>query len=279
VRILYISGAKGADYLCDMIFHGLRSLYGADCVDVNRIDFMYRGTPYPPFYTVYGLLEDIEVDREDINAKILARHFDLIVYGSIQRCTEYFEAVRATYPRNRILLLDGEDDHVISPLRGMGVYFKRELATDDADLLPIGFCIPKEKIWNVEFDKSRLFAPCDPRDRSTYVYYGDESLYYSQYAESYYGRTMRKGGWDCCRHYEILAAGALLYFVGLEACPPRTLHFLPKDTLLEARRLADGWNDRSPLLWEGLLLNVRTALRERLTTEAMAKYILEAAAA
>lgn len=276
MKILYISGASGADYLCDMIFHGLRSLFGPDCVDVNKIHFMYEGTPYPPFFTVYGNLPEIEVDREDITRKIQIRHFDLIVYGSIQRCQTWLPEVTSAYHPSRIVFLDGEDDNIIlGPMRGRGLYFKRELTYPDQDLLPIQFCIPKEKILDSIPMKQRLMSALDPHDRSTYVYYGSEEIYYRQYSESYFGRTMKKGGWDCARHYEIIAAGCLPYFEGLEHCPSRTLGFLPKVELLQARQMHDNWVEPNWDRWCDLMMKVRNVLKAHLTTEAMAKYLIE----
>ena len=68
MRILYISGAEGPDYVCDMLFHGLRRLLGADVVDVNRLWYMYahefgegrhdKSQLYGRGFTLYGLLDD-----------------------------------------------------------------------------------------------------------------------------------------------------------------------------------------------------------------------------
>ena len=33
----------------------------------------------------------------------------------------------------------------------------------------------------------------------------NESDYYKDYQRSYFAITCKKGGWDCLRHYEILA--------------------------------------------------------------------------
>jgi len=255
-----------------MLFHGLRSLLGPDCVDVRRISFMYHDTPSPPFFTVYGLLPDIPVDREDIPGKIRARYFDAVIYGSVHRNRDYFDEVRAVYPPSRIAYIDGEDDWSVAEI-GPGLYFKRELNDGHpASYFPIEFCIPREKIRLDSPTKTRLMSPLIPGDPSTYLYYGDEPAYYDQYAVSYFGRTRLKGGWDCCRHYEIMAAGCLPYFEGLESCPTRTLFRLPKPELLHARQLYD----RGSLdLWEYLMEKVRTVLLRDLTTESMARYLLE----
>jgi hypothetical protein len=277
MKILYLSGATGADYQCDMLFHGLRTLLGPDCVDVNFLEFMYQGTPYPPFFSIYGLLPRIDVDRTDIVSKIKNHYFDAVVYGSIQRYQEFLSEVCAAYPSNKIALIDGEDDNVICSARGRGWYFKRELTQPDTDLLPIQFAIPKEKILWEPQSKAHLMAPCDPRDRSTYIYYGSEASYYEQYATSYFGRTMKKGGWDACRHYEIMAAGCVPYFEGLENCPSRTLGYLPKLNLLVAKEIHDHWTGSPKDLedWEKVLIQVHASLYAHLTTEVLAKRVLE----
>jgi hypothetical protein len=46
--------------------------------------------------------------------------------------------------------------------------------------------------------KSRGFSELIPGRASTYIY-TSESTYYKQYSDSFYGLTMRKGGWDCLR--------------------------------------------------------------------------------
>jgi len=282
MKILYLSSASGADYQCDMIFHGLRSLLGPDCVDVNKLDFMYQGWPHPPFYSIYALLPNIEVDREDIQSKISRHYFDLIIYGSVQRHRQHFELVRTLYPTDRIVFIDGEDDHSVVDFVGAGIYFKRELTDQHhPDIKPIQFCIPKEKICSGPFNKTRLMSPLIPGDYSTYVYYGDESKYYDQYSESYFAKTRKKGGWDCCRHYEIMAAGAIPYFEDLENCPSKTLFRMPKEELLMARNIHDGWGkdmdeqDTVSDLYDPLYADIWHTLTTQLTTEAMAKYILD----
>jgi hypothetical protein len=46
--------------------------------------------------------------------------------------------------------------------------------------------------------------------------------------------TWKKGGWDCLRHYEILANGAIPIFEGFDDCPPDTMTSFPKALLKSA---------------------------------------------
>ena len=296
--MLYLSGAKGPDFLCDVLFHGLRTILGPDVVDVARLDFMYHriGDSWTAF-TLYNLLDpDPEPDRSDIEAKIKARYFDIILYGSVLRCREYLPLVLEIYPHNRIGFLDGEDEidtsyigferipeQNLHPWEAKDAtvprdcpYFKREL-TDPSRAIPISFGIPKVKIADPPPAKLRLMALCDPRDRSTYIYsMENQAEYYRQYGESYFAFTRRQGGWDCMRHYEILAAGAVPYFENIDACPAGTLTFLPKDSLREAIALHDRWTGCPQDLddyWK-IHARLRFALLNYLTTEALAKYVL-----
>jgi hypothetical protein len=274
MKVLYVSGAAGADYMCDVAMHGLRSLLGPDCVDVNKMWFMYDTSPHYMFHSLYKLLPDIPVDREDIPAKIAARYFDAIIYGSTHRCRDFLDEVRTAYPRNRIAFIDGEDDGGLAPAVGQGWYFKRELYSPHPDILPIQFGIPKEKIRPIDLSrKATLMAHCDPRDRSTYQYYDSESRYYDQYSDAYFGYTMKKGGWDCMRHVEILAAGCVPYFAGLDDCPADTLALFPREHFIQARDLHDRHFEKAAYV--ELLGAMHRDILPQVTTEAIARRVLD----
>jgi len=48
-----------------------------------------------------------------------------------------------------------------------------------------------------------------------------------------------KAGWDCMRHYEILANKCIPYFVNLENCPTLTMVDFPKKIILETNKYAE----------------------------------------
>jgi hypothetical protein len=104
------------------------------------------------------------------------------------------------------------------------------------DPFPIQFSISETKIKGEIPFKDQDFALLIPGDLSTYIY-NSESEYVRDYSRSYYAITTKKGGWDCLRHYEILAAGSIPYFVNLENCPSQTMTLLPKRLILEAMHL------------------------------------------
>ena len=48
---------------------------------------------------------------------------------------------------------------------------------------------------------------------------------------------MKKGGWDCARHYEILMNGCIPYFIDIEKCPENTMINFPKEVIKESNVL------------------------------------------
>ena len=294
MRILYISNGQNPDYLCDMVFHGLRGELGVDVVDVERVWYMYAGEfgagrhdrskLYGRGLTMFGLLgDDSEVDRTDILQKIRSKYFDLVIYGSIHRCCRFLQDVLLHYSPKQIVFIDGEDETLTIPgLLGRGVYFKRELAAPDVRIHPIQFAIPEERIGTVSRQKTKVEAFIDPRDKRTYIY-KDEAGYYGDYAESLFGVTTKKAGWDCLRHYEIMANRCIPHFLDLDSCPATTMVFLPKDELRLARDLLASrgqafFATREGLeTWAALHERIDQAFRRHCTTQALARYVIEVA--
>lgn len=296
MRVLYISGAQGPDYQCDMLFHGLRSLLGPNVVDAERIWYAYadafgagrhdRSQLYGRGFTMYGLLEpDEDIDRTDVARKIRAHYYDLVIYGSIHRCRSFLRETLDSYRPHEILFVDGEDEpFVVSELIHCGVYFKREMPNPFPGVFPIQFAIPEEKIRTVSRPKIKLLAFIDPRDRSTYIH-PDEVSYYGDYAESLFAITQKKAGWDCLRHYEIMANRCIPWFLDLNLCPSTTLIFLPKQELLAANRLLNtrglGFfeTNEGAEKWLALQQRIDNVLRQDCTTRALARYVIEIASA
>jgi hypothetical protein len=290
MKILYLSGPEKCNYLRDMLAHGFRTLFGPDFVDVVKLDALYNTYPeidklYGHGFTLYGLLPDIPVDRTDIIEKIKTNYFDLIVLN-VPRIDEQSDLFRVQsvfldhYPANKIVYLDGNDDpNLYRSLMDSGLFFKREMHHTQKSAFPIQFCIPEEKIKPYT-QKDYLMAPLDPWDPRTYIY-TDESSYYFDYQRSYYARTSMKCGWDCLRHYEIMAANCMPYFENLENCPVMVMTKLPKVELMKGARMLEQKNGGLFLssvtkhTWEDLMVTVRKQLIENLTTKAMATYVLD----
>lgn len=156
---------------------------------------------------------------------------------------------------------------------------------------PISFSIPTEKFKEIRSrlststNKLHILSPLIPGNSATYIYETEDS-YYRQYNESYFALTMKKGGWDCMRHYEIILAGCLPYFIDIEQCPENTMALWDKQMLLEANALyrnsfenksIDSVTSEDLAAYDDLLERFLAHLESRFTAGNMAKYILETA--
>jgi hypothetical protein len=223
--------------------------------------------------TTFWLIGDNNIDRTNIEEKIKDRYYDLIIYGAIKRCKNYYDLVSQYYPANKVILIDGNDETELDPLYQKHLYFKRELIEDHKNLLPITFGIPTSKLATTNILKTQEYATCIPGQPETYIF-KSEQPYYEDYQKSYYGVTMKKAGWDCMRHYEILGNNCIPYFIGLEDCPKNTLANLPKELLLEAKDLAINFNEQK---YFSILNELFEYTKNNLTTKNLAKYVIERA--
>ncbi|MGO9960304.1 MAG: glycosyltransferase family 1 protein [Solirubrobacteraceae bacterium] len=90
-RILFVN-PNHEDYLADGVFHGLRTLLGANAIDFPKAEYLYD-TASPAVlgrvrgggFTLYGLLADIPLDRDHLLPRALDGEFDLVVFGDIWR--------------------------------------------------------------------------------------------------------------------------------------------------------------------------------------------------
>jgi len=119
-------------------------------------------------------------------------------------------------------------------MMGKGVYFKRELISDNIkNVYPINFAIPKEKIVHTINPKPlNILAPLIPGKYSTYIYENEQD-YYQSYQNSVFALTYKKMGWDSLRHYEILMNGCIPLFLNIDKCPEKILTNLPKKLLFD----------------------------------------------
>lgn len=145
---------------------------------------------------------------------------------------------------------------------------------------PIQFSIPEIKCVQKIPAKYRDFAYIVPGDLSTYIY-TQEQDYYKDYQQSYFAITKYKAGWDCMRHYEILANGCIPYFVDIDECPEDIMVFLPKDLIKEAMNLEGvsyqhiDHNRFNKAKYYALLNKLLEHTRNHLTTKKMAQYVLD----
>ncbi len=186
MRILYVtnhisianaSGGFISDYQNDLVFYGLRELYGDDVVDSTQIISLYKeyeNKIHPRHLwggmTTFWLIGDNNIDRTNIEQKIKDQFYDLIIYGSIKRCKDYYDIVSKHYPDDKVILIDGNDESELDPLYKKHLYFKRELVNEYPNLKPITFAIPTPKLSQPNKNKSQEYATCIPGQPETYVF-------------------------------------------------------------------------------------------------------------
>ncbi len=91
----------------------------------------------------------------------------------------------------------------------------------------ISFSIPQEKIINYQPVKNKLFVQDVVDEEVAKQLYGQknrslfnsEKDYYNDIQISKFGITTKRAGWDCLRHYEIAANGAVICFKDLDKKP------------------------------------------------------------
>jgi hypothetical protein len=185
-RILFVN-PNHEDYLGDGIFHGLRTLLGEDVIDFPKAEFLYDSVRPQVLarvrggaFTLYGLLADLEVDRDHVLPRALDGEFDLVIFSDIWRTfglwTEWSPQLRAAGVP--MVVLDGSDRVEPYPYAGLwwrvrgwwfiprahnrAPYFKREITPATRwfasylalpprlgrtlGLRSISFSIPAEKI-------------------------------------------------------------------------------------------------------------------------------------
>jgi hypothetical protein len=284
MKILYItnyidiakaSGGFINDYLNDLLFHGLTELENIEVVDSTPIIHLYKENQNKiPIHHLWGkgftstyLINNNNIDRSNIEEKIKDKYFDLIIYGAVNRCLDYYDIVSKIYPSNKIFLIDGSDSVDIHNLSTVHPYFKRELTLNKC--IPIHFAIPECKITLNKLNKIQEYGSIIPGQGG--YKFDIEQDYYNDYNKSYFGVTMKKAGWDCMRHYEILANNCIPYFIDLENCPKQILTNLPKELLLEARELAKNFEEQKYFI---ILNKLFEYTKNKLTTKQLANYVL-----
>ena len=184
----------------------------------------------------------------------------------------YFLQALEYYPKNKIIAVDGNDETPLHPIYELGIpYFKRELIFDYVNVFPIGFAIPKSKV-NFNKNKTRNHSFITPKDISTYIY-NNEKDYYNDYGQSRFGVTIKKGGWDCLRHYEIMSNGCIPNFLDINDCPEKTLALFPKE--LCSRVLSDLSVEREEDVYDKYIDAFENHFLKHNTTDALGKYVID----
>lgn len=290
MRVLYITnynsiyqaGSFISDYQNDLLFYGLYELQQegviTELVDSTPIIHLYKENESKidkrllwGGFNSFWLIDKDDVDRTNLEQKIADKYFDIVVYGAVRRCTDYYDLVSKVYPNDRVIVVDGNDDTDIDERFTKHSYFKRELLQYKVGVSPISFAIPECKILPPNYNKTQDWATCIPGDKSTYIF-TDEQSYMQDMSDSFFAYTTKKAGWDQLRIYEILAAGCLPYFPDLNNCPIMTMRTYPKFLVHQASELVlKKFDEKQYYFTRDLLLEIT---KEQLTTKALAKYVL-----
>jgi len=240
MRLLFVPTTRVSaqnDYLEVSILHGLRALMGNDCVDYPRKKIMYHDFSDISKDQLHGrgftLLTEPIKDLSEENREL--SNFDAVLYGCGHMYSEGVVKEFNNISNNNVWVLDGHDLYGDAPRKTkfndeevIGVQFrksfKRELVEKIPDVYPTGFGIPRYQIRSIDLTKKdQLYQKTAPdyaifrevRDVGGGVSHHKftvEEDYYNDLSRSWFGLTCKKGGWDCMRHYEIMAAGSVLLF-------------------------------------------------------------------
>lgn len=145
-------------------------------------------------------------------------------------------------------------------------------------IYPLSYCIADECIVNDDVleNKTTLISNLIPGNTSTYAFGADDEVAYNKmYQSCLFANTRKKGGWDCLRHYEIMANGCIPIFNDLENCPPQTLTTIPKQLIQEASARLLPWNYNNKLLYDSYVKNMLQHVRDNCSASATAKYFLK----
>ena len=204
-------------------------------------------------FTLYGLLLEptTNIHRGQIWKRLEDGYFNAVIISNIWRQWGIILQWAQLLTKQTLILLDGDDDERYYPKSksryktfGVGTglrkllnmksthMFKREWTEQTSwylhpcNMHRTSFAIPEEKIVVDSLNKQQLF-PTHIVDKQVASLLGKNSSYAFLEEEDYrrdlssarFGVTCRRSGWDCLRHYEIAAAGAIPCFRDLTLKP------------------------------------------------------------
>ena len=297
------------EWVSDALFHGLISLGNIEVTDWPMLWYMYddgrvdKRSPYKShtelhgkgfgLYRLIGNDQHIDRDISNLKDKIHKQYFDLIILTLLPRTdikSDLEDLIFECYPPDKIIIICDNVSPTMTdpwdtwPMIDRGTFFKRELTFNHPQIHPISYAFPKEKIidrTNIKKEKLLANMHVSPAGTSGSNYtFNNEKDYYTEYAKSYFGVTRRKHGWECVRHYEIIASGCVPWFEDIKKCPELTCTALPKQELITVCDLIDEMGidwfltpAGQKTYWE-LQEKIFNHFLKYGTTEALAKYVL-----
>lgn len=141
-------------------------------------------------------------------------------------------------------------------------------------LFPLSYSIPLKFVQNAkEIKKTRLFSPLIPGNKKTYIY-KDEISYNKNYRDSYFSITYKKGGYDCLRHYEILANNSIPYYIDIDKIPNKTMTTFPKSIVKNAMKSLHDSRENFEI-FDKYIHDLNTYTLNNLTCEKMANNFIK----
>jgi hypothetical protein len=157
-------------------------------------------------------------------------------------------------------------------LESKGIFPTVETVRDVAEecFLKHGY-FPISFSWPGNFNHPRTEKTSAVSATVPYVAYSFVSSeeYYESYSRSALAITQKKGGWDCFRHLEIMAAGCVPLFLGAEKIPTFTMVHYPK---LQFRSVYQDYRKRSHLPTYDVSSHLIQYANMHLTSQAMCIY-------
>lgn len=140
---------------------------------------------------------------------------------------------------------------------------------DQHGVWPISFSYPREPL-SINPEPTDLIAPSVP---GLPYAFEDEATYLAAYHRAYLGLTHRKAGWDCFRHVEILASGAVPWMPDAFDIPEFSMVHYPKRALRHAAEAIAATGGPPDSSTRELF---REHFTQHLTSRAMGRYMLQA---
>jgi len=270
------------DYMRDLLYHGLLETENVELECTKPIipaHKQYKSQIDPGLLWGKGFTASFLIDgepnlAEDVENKIKDKHYDLVIYADARTCLDYYRLCSDVYDKNKIFMVDGRDDNEVISVADKHLYFKRELI-NDSRCQPISFAIPESKIYSGDIMKAMHVATIIPGNTLTYIFHTERS-YYNDYQISMFGYTRKKMGWDCMRHYEIIANRCVPVFQDVAECPNNTMVNFNKELSLEALDLFNNFknNDTFYERYYNIELQFINHMIEHQTTKSLASYVL-----
>ncbi len=245
-----------------------------------EMKYMEFFSKWSPIFVQGSLSEDCALMRDA--PRLIHSNSTLCWIMSFLSTTKIQRYIPCTHFYSGQLLLKIEDTDILQdvlPMKHQEVYDLNYNAYLQSSIYPLSYCIPDECIVNpddVLKKKTELIAPLIPGQTNTYTFDASmEKDYNEMYQRSLFAHTMKKGGWDCLRHYEILANGCIPIFHDLDKCPTQTLTTFPKGLIQEANRNLRPWNYDNKPLYDGYVYCLLKHMRDHCSASATVRYFLE----